>query len=447
MDDMREEFEELMKSFASEDFYPTPEMQKGIMLYLNNFCLRSLTIKAANEMDAERAGNGQPPIKRDAAAEFPDMPVLDVVDASAVPSSDACSECECKGVLTECTGCKRGVHFWCSKLMPTHQPCSGDAPFYCGRADCMASEAIRAMGCKPKSQATETFKCTICEEDKSVDLVCNVLGGCTCKHERMCTQCLHEWIPAKPAGITMLPCPTCRGEITGVLRPGLLPSDLGEVETIEELSLLYGLGDDDAGGAEPDDVEDEEEDTSGEEWGHVAGEGDGELPGSPAAAQRRRRVARVRRGIHRFRAREQQRVDEARQFLAEENDAMVSRGQITLDQGCHNNLVLGGFDQQLIEDTGGADDNDRAAYAARVRGKRGRQPPRERKPADPPPKQPRRSPADMSPAAIRQMARAAQQAAQEATSSAAAAIASSSKAAATSDWADPDDSDSSDSGF
>jgi hypothetical protein len=144
-----------------------------------------------------------------------------------------CESCKESGILMECTGCNKGIHFYCVDWK--RPPKGGGHPYYCNLNKCKASFFIKCLGWKPKSISEETIQCGICTDQVSVTSRCNLvnaIGEPTCAHhDKYCTLCIHKYVKAQKQATESFGCPLCKAECHALLMEG---SD--EPEAIETLT-------------------------------------------------------------------------------------------------------------------------------------------------------------------------------------------------------------------
>lgn len=171
--------------------------------------------------------------------EYPDPPKItfgaETDEAMGSDDTLKCESCKESGILMECTGCNKGIHFYCVDCK--RPPKGGCHAYYCNmEGKCKASFFIKCLGWKPKSISEDKFDCGICQKRVSVTSRCNMVnanGEQTCGHyNQYCSLCIHKYVKAQKRGTESFGCPLCRKPCHALMMEGADEPELVNVLTM-----------------------------------------------------------------------------------------------------------------------------------------------------------------------------------------------------------------------
>jgi len=116
---------------------------------------------------------------------------------------EGCSICNMSGMVTQCTLCERGFHWYC--VDPLNQPTAGD--WHC--KDCR--EILNAEP-PPWDNSIPWRKCVICFEDKPpTQFPQEMIPSCACPgaDNSTCALCVYKIVDGSGGDIERCKCPTC----------------------------------------------------------------------------------------------------------------------------------------------------------------------------------------------------------------------------------------------
>ena len=183
--------------------------------------------KKANPKEAEDKCPFTHPDMVQKIKEYPDPPKITFGAGTdeAMGSDDTlrCEICKEPGILMECTGCNKGIHFYCVDCK--RPPKGGCHPYYCKMEDkCKASFFIKCLGWKPKSISNDKFECGICQRTLSATSRCNMVnanGEQSCVHyNQYCSLCIHTYVKVQKRETESFDCPLCRKPCHGLMMEG-----------------------------------------------------------------------------------------------------------------------------------------------------------------------------------------------------------------------------------